>query len=277
MPENTTPALLVSLNNAIAQATIKNPPVNVLDARLMTELRHFLLEMRDNDTIKVIVFESDNAEFFIPHVDMGLIDDPHAFDEIVAAIPSGLNVFQALGELVRGMPQVTIAKVAGIARGGGAEFVEACDMVFGSIETARFGQIEALMGIVPSGGAMQYLSARMSRGRLMEVLLGAELFSATEAASYGWINRALPSDELDDFVANLARNIASLPEGVVPAVKRVLPPTDFSSGFQLEEEEWGKLFARPAAERLIRGGLAAGAQTVEGEKKLEQLLRELGE
>jgi enoyl-CoA hydratase/carnithine racemase len=262
--------------NGVATVAIDNPPVNVLDARLMTALREALLSIRDDDTIKVIVFESANPDYFIAHVDMALIDEPNAFDEIAREVPTGLNVFQALGEMIRTMPQVTIAKLAGVARGGGAEFVAACDMAFGAIGTAGLGQVEALMGIVPSGGAMQYLSTRMSRGRVLEIILGADLFNAEAAAAYGWINRALPADQLEEFVAGLARNIAALPDGVVPAAKRVLPPANLLAGFAREEEEWKRLFANPAAEHLIRGGLANGAQTPEGEKRLEAVLRALG-
>lgn len=123
---------------------------------------------------------------------------------------------------------------------------------------------------------MQYLSTRMSRGRVFEIVLGAELFGAEDAAAYGWINRALPADELEGFVTKLALNIARLPDGVACAAKRVLPPADLTRGFAREEAEWGKLFSEPAAERLIRGGLAHGAQTPDGEKRLEAILRDLG-
>ncbi len=272
-PDYTT--IRVSRVDGVATVTIDHPPVNVLDAALMGDLRDFLLSARSDHTIKVIVFQSDNPDFFIAHVDMTLIDDPHAFDDIAREVPAGLNVFQALGELVRTMPQVTIAKLAGIARGGGAEFVAACDMSFGAIGRAGLGQVEALMGIVPSGGAMQYLSKRLSRGRLLEIILGAQLFSAEEAAAYGWLNRALPATELNTFVAELARDIAALPNGVIEAAKRVVPPEDLTLGFSSEQEEWARLFANPAAERLIRGGLARGAQTPEGEKQLEAILRSI--
>lgn len=273
MPDHAYTKLRIAHASGVATVTIDNPPVNVLDASLMGELRRFLLSIREDDATRVVVFESGNPDFFIAHVDMALIDDPHAFDEIARDLPAGLNVFQALGEMVRALPQVTIVKLAGLARGGGAEFVAACDMAFGAIGRAGLGQVEALMGIVPSGGAMQYLSTRMSRGRILEIVLGAELFGAEDAASYGWINRALPTSELDGFVDALAHNIAALPEGVARGAKRVLPPADLMAGFKREDEEWGKLFANPAAERLIRGGLKQGAQTFDGEKRLEAVLR----
>ena len=163
---------------SIVTVTIENPPVNILDVALMTDLRHVLIKARDDEAMRVIVFESGSPDFFIAHVDMALIDDPHAFDEIARDVPAGLNVFQALGELVRELPQVTIVKLAGVARGGGAEFIAACDMAFGAIGRAGLGQVEALMGIVPSGGAMQYLSTRMTRGRILEIILGGGVFSA---------------------------------------------------------------------------------------------------
>lgn len=261
--------------SGIATVTIDNPPVNVLDAELMTQLRETLLRIRQDEAIRVVVFDSGNPDFFIAHVDMTLIDDPHAFDEVAREVPPGLNVFQALGELVRTMPQVTIAKLAGIARGGGAEFIAACDMAFGAAGCGALGQVEALMGIVSSGGAMQYLSNKMSRNRVLEIILGAELFGMEQAAAYGWINRCLPANELDEFVERLAQNIAGLPAGVIAAAKRVLPPAELMAGFAREEEEWGNLFAGAHAERLIRGALSGGAQTPIGERQLEAILRDL--
>ncbi|AIR67591.1 enoyl-CoA hydratase/isomerase family protein [Cedecea neteri] len=267
--------LLLTQRNGVMTVTINNPPVNVLDVALMSELTQVLLAVRSDPAIKVLVFDSAIPEFFIAHVDMTLIDEPHAFDELAKAAPDGLNPFQAFGELLRSQPQVTLVKLAGLARGGGAEFIAAADMAFAAEKRAGLAQCEALMGIVPGGGATQYLSDRMTRGRALEVVLGADLIDTKVAERYGWINRALPDDELDSFVERLAYNIASLPDGVIEAAKKAIPASDLREGFQCEHEAWAGLFARPAAERLIRGGLKAGAQTVEGETNLESLLRDL--
>jgi enoyl-CoA hydratase/carnithine racemase len=122
--------------------------------------------------------------------------------------------------MIRRQPQVTIAKLEGLARGGGAEFVAAMDMSFAAIGRAGLAQCEALMGIIPGGGATQYLSQRMTRGRVLEVILGAELVDAQLAERYGWVNRALPANELDAFVNRLANNIAALSEGVIEKKKK---------------------------------------------------------
>ncbi|MFD6938527.1 enoyl-CoA hydratase/isomerase family protein [Streptomyces goshikiensis] len=267
--------LRVSLEGGIARVTLDNPPVNVLNVALMADLRHLLTALRDDDSVRVIVFDSASPEFFIAHVDMTLVDTPDAFDRFAADLPDGVNVFQALGELLRHQPQVTIVKLAGTARGGGAEFVAAADMAFAAIGRAGIGQIEALMGIVPGGGGTQYLAGRIGRNRALEAVLGAGLYDAETAERYGWVNRAVPAAELDGVVDRLARDIAALPEGVIAAAKRALAPEDLSEGLRREHDAWAGQFARPAAERLIRGALASGAQTRDGERDLEGLLRGL--
>jgi enoyl-CoA hydratase/carnithine racemase len=128
---------------------------------------------------------------------------------------------------------------------------------------------------VPGGGGTQYLANRAGRHRALEAVLGAELFDAETAERYGWVNRAVPAEELDEVVDRLARNIAALPEGVVAAAKHALTPDDLATGLQRENDAWAGQFVRPAAEKLIRGGLAHGAQTREGERDLEGLLRGL--
>ncbi|WP_337047944.1 enoyl-CoA hydratase/isomerase family protein [Serratia liquefaciens] len=268
--------LSLSYAKGVLTITLNNPPVNVLDVALMSEISRLLRAVRDDPDTRVLVFQSADPEFFIAHVDMTLIDEPHAFDELARNAPEGLNPFQAFGELLRSQPQVTIVKLAGLARGGGAEFVAAADMAFAAEGRAGLAQCEALMGITPGGGATQYLTNRMTRGRALEVILGADLIDAATAERYGWINRALPASELDDFVERLAHNIAALPEGVIAAAKQAMPAADLREGFYREHEAWAGLFERPAAERLIRGGLKAGAQTKVGERNLEGLLRNLG-
>jgi enoyl-CoA hydratase/carnithine racemase len=131
------------------------------------------------------------------------------------------------------------------------------------------------MGITPGGGATQYLLHRVGRNRALEIVLGADLFDAQTAERYGLINRALPESELDGFVDRLANNLAALPEGVIAAAKKAMPPAELALGFLREHEAWATQFVLPAAEALIRGGIERGAQTPAGERDLEALLRDL--
>jgi enoyl-CoA hydratase/carnithine racemase len=261
--------LRVQKDNGVTTVTIDNPPVNVLGLALMGELMSLLTALREDDTTSVIVFQSADPDIFLAHVDMTLVD---SLADGVPAGDDGLNVFQRLGETLRTQPQVTIVKLAGVARGGGAEFVAAADMTFAAAGRAGLGQVEALMGITPGGGGTQYLLDRVGRNRALEVILGADLMDAGTAERYGWINRALPAGELDAFVDRLAHNIARLAPRVIAAAKQAVPAPDLTDGM-LRENRAAQLLVLPTAVRLIRGGLAAGAQTKAGELRLEELMR----
>lgn len=265
--------LRVSAEGGIARVTIDNPPINVLSVAVMTDLRNLLTALAGDSAVRVIVFTSADPDFFLAHVDMTAT--PEALAGLTADLPEGVNAFQALGEQLRHQPQVTIVELAGKARGGGAEFVVAADMAFAAIGRAGLGQVEALMGIVPGGGATQYLTERIGRNRALEVVLGGDLFDAGTAERYGWVNRAVPADELDEFVDRLARDIAALPDGVIAAAKRAIAPSDLGAGLAREHEAWAGLVFRPATAQLMAAGLARGAQTRDGERDLEGLFRGL--
>lgn len=267
--------LHLTIADGVATVLLDNPPVNVLSGKMMQELQWLLRDLAARQEVKVIVFESANPEFFVAHVDINIVEEQAILAELGSAAPEGLNIFQAVGEMLRAQPQVTIVKLKGIARGGGAEFVAAVDMSFAALQKGKLAQCEALMGIIPGGGATQYLSARMTRGRVLEVVLGADLLDATTAERYGWINRALPDEEIDVFVNRLARNIAALPEGVLATTKKVLPPMRDAVGFKAENEGWEALAFAPRTAQIMKEALQNGAQTVAGELRLEESLRSL--
>lgn len=259
--------------NGIATITLDNPPVNVLSGRLMKALKNLLSDLAKNADIKVIIFDSANPHFFSAHVDINILDEQDILIELSQSAPEGFNLFQAFAETLRHQPQITIVKLRGIARGGGAEFVAAADMAFASLEHGRLGQPESLMGIIPGGGATQYLSQRMTRGRALEIILGANTFDAVTAEKYGWINRAIPDAELDTFVDQLALNIASLPEGIISTTKQVLPPITDTAGFIAENNGWAELAFLPRTAEIMKTAMQNGAQTIAGELQIEDLLR----
>lgn len=265
----------ISITKHVANITLNNPPVNVLSGKMMKELRKLLGDLAIDPGVKVIVFDSLNPDFFIAHVDINILDEQEILEELGKLAPEGLNIFQAVGEMLRKQPQVTIVKLKGIARGGGAEFVAAADMCFASKENGKLGQIEALMGIIPGGGATQYLSAKMNRNRVLEIILGAGLFDATTAEQYGWINRAIPEVQIDTYVQVLAEQIAALPEGVIEAAKSVLTFDENLKGFKAEHDTWAELAFRPRTAQIMKAGMQNGAQTVEGEINAESLFRNL--
>ncbi|WP_428933687.1 enoyl-CoA hydratase/isomerase family protein [Streptomyces sp. ACT015] len=262
----------VTIDAGVARITLDNPPVNVLSGTLIRELHDVLGKLRDDRSVRVIVFRSADPEFFVAHVDIHILDELAGLQEIADRNPDA-NLFQGVGELLRHQPQVTIVELAGKARAGGAELVAAADMTFAARETAGIGQSEVLMGIVPGGGGTQYLRERVGRNRALELLLTGDLVDADTAAAYGWINRAIPASELAAFVDEVAGKIAALSPELIAAAKRLVPPSDLADGLRAENDAWAELVSGDLPARLMAGALEHGAQTPEGERDLESLMR----
>ena len=109
------------------------------------------------------------------------------------------------------MPKATIAEINGRVGGGGSELASSCDMRFGAIGRTIVNQMEVPLGIIPGGTGTQRLPRLVGRGRAMEIILGGVDIDAVTAERWGYLNRALPPDELRPFVDSLAHRIARFP------------------------------------------------------------------
>jgi enoyl-CoA hydratase/carnithine racemase len=279
------PALKIDISEGVATVAIDNPPLNLLDGVLLPSLRRFVAQVRDDANVRVIVFESTDSEFFVAGGDIRFITEPEtaaaAAGAAIAAVPEAvipptLNLMQVVHEEVRALPQATIGKIAGLARGGGNEFLMSLDMRFAAIGKSGQAQPETLMGIIPGGGGTQYMTALIGRARALELILGGQLVDAELAEKYGLVNRALPADGLDSFVDTLAKRIARLRPEVIAAAKTSVSAAAAPitlDGLSTENEALTGLFTAEAAE-LAHKLLDAGAQTREGERDLEGILRE---
>jgi len=130
-----------------------------------------------------------------------------------------LNLWRDFVLRLSSTPVVSIAKIRGRTRGIGNEFVLACDMRFASRQSALFGNPEIGVGLVPGGGAMEWLPRLVGRSRALEFVLSADDFDADVAERYGWVNRTLDDDDLDSFVDTLAGRLASFDREVLGAAK----------------------------------------------------------
>jgi enoyl-CoA hydratase/carnithine racemase len=179
-----------------------------------------------------------------------------------------------IGERFRNMPKATIAKVEGRARGGGCEIALAADMCFAAAGKATFSHPEVAIGLVPGGGGTQRLPRLVGRGRALEVLLGCDDFPAELAERYGYINRALPADELTPFVERLARRIASFPAHAVAHAKAAVDRGAFGSlaeGLLVEAHESDMSVTSEVTRSRVAEALRRGAETYEGELEMDFL------
>jgi enoyl-CoA hydratase/carnithine racemase len=207
-------------DRGVLSVLIDAPPMNLIGPELVRDLVTLLSELESEEDSRVAVLESADPEYFVAHVDLTKVAEYTA--EAAKAGGPGDASLGMLWHRISELPVVTIAKIRGRARGAGSELALACDMRFAARENAVLGQPEVGFGVLPGAGGVQHLGRLLGRGRAMEAILGAADFDADEAERYGWINRALPDAELDQFVDRLARRIASFPVEGVRATKRVL-------------------------------------------------------
>jgi enoyl-CoA hydratase/carnithine racemase len=259
-------------DNGVAFATINHPPINLLDEALSLEFDRLGKQLEADESVRVVVLQSALPDFFIAHSGLGRVG---AASKTVSRTRS-FRLTQMIGERFRNMPKVTIAKIEGRARGGGSEIALAMDMCFAAVGKALFGQPEVAVGLVPGGGSTQRLPRLIGRGRALEVLLGCNDLSAELAERYGYINRALPAEELTPFIKALAHRIASFPAHTIAHAKAAVDRGAFGSlaeGLLVEAQESDLSVASEVTQARVAEALKVGAETYEGELELAFLSR----
>ncbi|HVJ33211.1 MAG TPA: enoyl-CoA hydratase/isomerase family protein [Terriglobia bacterium] len=233
------------------------PPLNIFGPQNMAPLTAIVAALETDREVKVVVFDSAVEGFFITHYDF------LAAPEDTLDLPLGPTGLQQLPDaLVRlsRAPVVSIAKIRGRATGVGSELALASDMRFASREKAILSQWEVGAGLVPGGGPMARLPRLMGRGRALEVLLGADDIRGDIAELYGYVNRALPDAELDDFVEALATRIASFDKKAIAETKRLANQADLPADAEIEPE-WNAFMtslARPSTQARIKALMERG-------------------
>src|SRR5579862_2658984 len=170
--------------------TFSNPPINMFLPSTIVELGALITDLEADPTVKVVVFQSANPDFFVAHLDVAK----------AAERPGVLDHWRDVVLRISSAPVVSIAKIRGRTRGIGNEFILACDMRFASRQSALFGNPEVGVGLVPGGGALEWLPRLVGRSRALEIVLSGDDFDADIAERYGWVNRTLDDGDLDSFV-----------------------------------------------------------------------------
>lgn len=270
--------LLIDINDRILTVTINNPPVNVMTFALFSDLKDLTIEAEKDDSISVVVFQSADPDFFIAHFDVEAIlgfpiDSP-------AERGNELSDFHLMCERVRLMPKATIVKMAGRAGGGGNEFAASCDMRFGLRGKTVINQMEVALGILPGGTGTQRLPRLVGRGRAMEICLGSDDIDAETAEQWGYLNRVFDSQrDLDRFVDDLAKRIASFPKEAVALCKASINNAELPLGEGLLEEAYlfQQTLRTEGAQKNMRAAMAGGLQTRGGELRMGELCQEFSE
>jgi enoyl-CoA hydratase/carnithine racemase len=194
--------LKLEKKNAIAYVTIDRPKVlNALNMATMEELREVFTDLAADGEIRVAILTGGGEKAFVAGADI---------NELAKNNPVEAKAYthrgQAVLDLIENLGKPVIACINGFALGGGCEIAMACTMRLAS-ESAKLGQPEVKLGIIPGYGGTQRLPRLVGTGLAMQLLLTGEMISAHEAHRIGLVNEVLPADKLIPRAEEIARKI----------------------------------------------------------------------
>jgi len=233
------------------RVTMEHPPINTVDDLMYDEVFDLVQEVDADPELKVVTFESANPDYFLAHY--GVEQSASRF-----GVPRWLEASVQLAK----SDVLSVAVIRGRARGGGSEFGLACDIRFASREKAIFGQPEVGFGLIPGGGALDRLPLLVGRSRAIEIVLGGDDFDADMAERYGWVNRAVPDAELDDFVDGFVRRVLGFDRKALTLAKQrlnqvLLPDPDQLAATQAT---FGETLRSPVAAELMKKSRERGLE-----------------
>ena len=244
----------VERDGAIAIVTIDRPKVlNALDSATLDGLRVALEDLRRDDSVRALVLTGAGDKAFAAGADI---------NELAALTPAagreharrGQQVF----ELVETLGKPVVAAINGYALGGGCELAMACTLRIAA-ETARLGQPEINLGLIPGYAGTQRLSRLVGTGRALELLLTGEPITAAEAHRIGLVNRVVPAADLMTGARKLA---AALAAKAPVAIRYILEAVHRGTQLPLREAEVleATLFGLAASTDDMREGTSAFLQ-----------------
>jgi enoyl-CoA hydratase/carnithine racemase len=211
---------------AIAYVTVNRPKVlNALNTPTWKDLRTAFEDARDDTAVRGVILTGGGNKAFIAGADIGELAHVAAFEAEQSS-----RFGQEVLDLVENLGKPVIAAVNGFALGGGCEAAMACTIRI-AVETARFGQPEVTLGLIPGGGGTQRLPRLVGKGRALQLILSGEMISAQEAYRIGLVNEIVPAADLIIRAEAILKKIASnAPIAVKLALEAANTGMDASQG-----------------------------------------------
>jgi enoyl-CoA hydratase len=230
--------LLTSLENGIYIITVNRPDkMNALNKDVMTDLDRAVNEIETNKDIKAAIITGAGTKAFVAGADIGEFIGLNK-EEGQALAKKGQDIFLR----IENCPKPIIAAVNGFALGGGCELAMACHFRIGS-ESAKFGQPEVNLGLIPGYGGTQRLVQLIGKGRALELLMTGNRIDASIALEYGLVNHVVPQDDLlPKAKMILEQIIAKAPLAIAKCISAVNAVFSNDNGYEIELKSFGECF-----------------------------------
>jgi enoyl-CoA hydratase/carnithine racemase len=203
----TTPALanvLYEKKDAIAYVTVNRPKVlNALNTPTWKDLRIAFEDARDDDSVRGVILTGAGDKAFIAGADISELAHATAIDAERSS-----RFGQDVLDLIENLGKPVIAAINGFALGGGCETAMACTIRI-AVDSAKFGQPEVKLGLLPGGGGTQRLPRLVGKGRALQLILSGEMISAQEAYRIGLVNEVVPAANLIGRAEAILKKITS--------------------------------------------------------------------
>lgn len=230
--------VIVEKDGSIAVVTLNRPQaLNALSYALVRDLCLAMQELDRDLEVRVIIV-TGGEKVFAAGADIKEMADRGPFDD---RIQERLNY----RDQINNISKPVIAAVSGFALGGGCELAMSCDIIIAS-ESARFGQPEVNLGIIPGSGGTQRLTHLVGKHRAMEMVLTGDIINAANAERLGLVNRVVPVELFLEEAKNIARKIAPKPALAIKAAKEAVlkaANTALDQGLEFERKSFYLLFA----------------------------------
>ena len=241
----------LSIEGAVAVATLCRPPVNAINEEWVARLDAVLGEIERAPAVAVLWIRS-SERVFCAGADLALMrslfDSPAGRTRMIDLTRRMQAVFARLESL----PKVTLAEIGGAAMGGGFELALACDLRLVA-ESARIGLPEARLGLLPAAGGTQRMTRICGEAVARRLILGAELVGGEDAAGLGLAQWSAPSAEIEATARALAARIADLPAATLAACKHCIDVAldAGTDGYEAELAGSARLLAEPETRRRV--------------------------
>lgn len=244
--------LKIERADRVATVTIDRPEKrNALNGQVRRELVEAFDALEDESGIRVVVLTGAGDRAFVAGADIGEFAERTPLEQRAAM--EGRRVF----EVVAAFPRPVIASINGYALGGGCELALACDLRIAA-RSARLGQPEVNLGLLPGGGGTQRLPRLVGLGRAMRLILTGELIDATEAERIGLVDEVVDDDKLGPRTAELAASIARHSPVALRLIKEAVQAAaemPLTAGLRLERELFVTAFSSEDRSEGIRAFL----------------------